>query len=74
MTGTRSGHAIPEVRKMSKQGMARPDWTHVRPKNKEAPVPEIQGKAKQGKTPVKPVIAGTEGGEHPKVFHQKKDG
>ena len=54
--------------------MARPDWTHVRPKNREAPVPEIQGKAKQGKTPAKPVIAGTEGGEHPKVFHQKKDG
>lgn len=57
---------------MSKQGMARPDWTHVRPKNKEAPVPEIQGKAKQGKKPANPVIAGTEGGEV-KVFHYKKD-
>lgn len=52
--------------------MARPDWTHVRPKNKEAPVPEIQGKAKQGKKPANPVIAGTEGGEV-KVFHYKKD-
>lgn len=57
---------------MSKQGMARPDWTHVRPKNKEAPVPEIQGKAKQGKKSANPVIAGTEGGEV-KVFHYKKD-
>ena len=72
MTGALFGHAIPEVRKMSKQGMARPDWTHVQPKNKEAPVPEIQGKAKQGKKSANPVIAGTEGGEV-KVFHSKKD-
>lgn len=57
---------------MSKQGMARPDWTHVRPKNKEAPAPEIQGKTKQGKKSANPVIAGTEGGEV-KVFHSKKD-
>lgn len=74
MTGALFGHDSVEVRKMSKQGMARPDWTHVRPKNREALVPEIQGKAKQGKTPAEPVIAGTEGGEQPKVFHQKKDG
>lgn len=59
---------------MSKQGMARPDRTHVQPKNQQAPVPEIQGKAKQGKMPAKPVIAGMEGREIPKVFHQKKDG
>lgn len=59
---------------MSRQGMARPDRTHVQPKNQQAPVPEIQGKAKQGKMPAKPVIAGTEGREIPKVFHQKKDG
>ena len=58
---------------MSKQGMARPDRTHVQPKNQQAPVPEIQGKAKQGKKPANPVIAGTEGGEV-KTFHQKKDG
>lgn len=57
---------------MSKQGMARPDRTHVQPKNQQAPVPEIQGKAKQGKKPANPVIAGTEGGEV-KVFHYKKD-
>lgn len=73
MTGALFGHDSAEVRKMSKQGMARPDWTHVRPKNKEAPVPEIQGKAKQGKKPANPVIAGTEGGAV-KVFHHKKDG
>ena len=72
MTGALFGHDSVEVRKMSKQGMARPDWTHVRPKNKEAPVPEIQGKAKQGKKSANPVIAGTEGGEV-KVFHYKKD-
>ena len=72
MTVALFGHDSAEVRKMSKQGMARPDWTHVRPKNKEAPVPEIQGKAKQGKKPANPVIAGTEGGEV-KVFHYKKD-
>lgn len=72
MTGALFGHDSAEVRKMSKQGMARPDWTHVRPKNKEAPVPEIQGKAKQGKKSANPVIAGTEGGEV-KVFHYKKD-
>ena len=59
---------------MSRQGMARPDRTHVQPKNQQAPVPEIQGKAKQGKRPAKPVIAGTDGREIPKVFHQKKDG
>ena len=57
---------------MSKQGMARPDRTHVQPKNQQAPVPEIQGKAKQGKKPANPVIAGTEGGEV-KVFHSKKE-
>ena len=59
---------------MSRQGMARPDRAHVQPKNQQAPVPEIQGKAKQGKMPAKPLIAGTEGREIPKVFHQKKDG
>ena len=68
------GNPVDEVILMAKQGMARPGWTHTHPSNDQEPVPLIQGKAKQGKTPVKPVIAGTEGGEHPKVFHQKKDG
>ena len=58
---------------MARRGMARPDRIHVQPKNQQTPVPEIQGKAKQGKMPAKPVIAGTEGGQG-RVFHQKKDG
>ncbi|MDD6472794.1 MAG: hypothetical protein PUF62_07160 [Bacteroidales bacterium] len=49
--------------------MARPDRTHVQPKNQQAPVPELQGKAKQSKKPAKPLIAGTEVGEV-----KKKDG
>jgi len=44
---------------MSKQGMARPDWTHTQPKNDATPVPEIQGKAKHGKEHAKPIISGT---------------
>ena len=31
---------------MAKKGMKRPDETHTKPRNDEAPVPEIQGKAK----------------------------
>lgn len=34
---------------MAKQGMKRPEWTHTKPRNTAAPVPEIQGKAKHGK-------------------------
>lgn len=56
---------------MAKKGMARPDWTHTRPKNNAGPVPEIQGKAKHGKAPVKPIIPGTEGPEL-KVYHKLK--
>lgn len=44
---------------MSKQGMARPDWTHTQPKNDATPVPEIQGKAKHGKEHAEPIISGT---------------
>lgn len=54
---------------MAKQGMARPDWTHTRPKNEVSPVPEIQGKAKHGKASVKPIVSGTRGAEM-KVFHR----
>ena len=71
MTGALFGHDSVEVRKMSKQGMARLDWTHVRPKNKEAPVPEIQGKAKHGKEKAKPIIPGTDGANL-KVYHNLK--
>lgn len=56
---------------MAKQGMARPDWTHTRPRNEVPPVPLIQGKAKHGKEKAKPIISGTEGPEL-KVYHQLK--
>ena len=56
---------------MAKQGMARPDWTHPKPKNNVSPVPEIQGKAKHGSTSAKPIISGTSGPEL-KVYHKLK--
>lgn len=56
---------------MAKQGMARPDWTHTKPKNDAAPVPEIQGKAKHTKKPAKPIISGTNGPDL-KVYHKLK--
>lgn len=59
---------IPEVIQMAKQGMARPDWTHPKPRNSEGPVPLIQGKAKHGKVHARPIIPGTEGPEL-KVYH-----
>ena len=54
---------------MAKQGMARPDWTKLHPKN-EAYVPQIQGKAKSGKKKAPPIVAGTNGAET-KVWHEK---
>ena len=56
---------------MPKQGMARPDWTHTKPRNEAPPVPEIQGKAKHGNKPAKPIIDGTSGPEL-KVYHKLK--
>ena len=56
---------------MAKQGMARPNWTHTKPKNDAAPVPEIQGKAKHTKKPAKPIISGTNGPDL-KVYHKLK--
>lgn len=56
---------------MAKQGMARPNWTHTKPRNSASPVPEIQGKAKHAKAHVKPIISGTSGPEM-KVFHELK--
>ena len=56
---------------MAKQGMARPDRTHTKPKNQVSPVPEIQGKAKHGKTKVRPVVSGTHGADL-KVFHTER--
>lgn len=55
---------------MAKKGMARPDWTHTRPRNSTPPVPEIQGKAKHGKVKANPIIPGTSGPEM-KVFHER---
>ncbi len=58
-----------EVMNMAKQGMKRPEYTHIRAKNVAA-VPEIQGKAKHGKVHANPIIAGT----YPpaqKVYHTK---
>ena len=56
---------------MSKQGMARPEWTHTQPRNTVPPVPELQGKAKHGKTHAKPVVEGAEGPQL-KVWHRLK--
>lgn len=54
---------------MAKKGMARPDWTETKPRNDEPPVPQIQGKARHGKKPARPIVAGTEGPDL-KVFHE----
>ena len=53
---------------MAKQGLARPDWTKLHPKN-EGFVPAIQGKAKSGKKKAKPIIAET-GGAELKGWHE----
>lgn len=53
---------------MAKKGMARPEWTHIQPRNEVPPVPQIQGKAKHGKEPAKPIVNGTSGPDQ-KVYH-----
>lgn len=55
---------------MAKQGMARPDWTKLHPRNEVSPVPQIQGKAKSGKKKANPIIAETMGAQQ-KVYHEK---
>lgn len=55
---------------MAKQGMKRPQRTHTKQRNDAAAVPEIQGKAKNGKIRVRPIIAGTEASSQ-KVYHMK---
>lgn len=55
---------------MAKQGMKRPDYTKLHPKNDISPVPQIQGKARSGKKKADPIIAGTMGAEL-KVWHEK---
>lgn len=53
---------------MAKQGMKRPNWMHIKPRNEKAAVPEIQGKAKHCKERSNPIIAGTEAPSQ-KVYH-----
>ena len=53
---------------MAKQGMKRPERTHTKPRNGQAAVPEIRGKAKHGKERANPIIAGTEAPSQ-KVYH-----
>ncbi len=56
---------------MAKQGMKRPEVTHLHPRNSEPPVPILQGKAKSGKEKANPIIAGTSG-EQTKVWHTER--
>lgn len=51
---------------MAKQGMKRLDRQH--PKEPGAAVPQIQGKAKNGKEKARPMIAGVPGADG-KVYH-----
>ncbi len=53
---------------MSKAGMKRAEFTHTQTRNREAAVPEIQGKAKHGKNRANPIIAGTKPPSQ-KVYH-----
>jgi len=53
---------------MAKKGMKRPQRTHTQPRNDEAAVPEIQGKAKCGKKHARPIISGTHAPAQ-KVYH-----
>lgn len=57
---------------MAKQGMARPERTHTHPRNDQAPVPQIQGKARHGKEKASPIIAGTSGSDL-KVYHSDSE-
>lgn len=43
-----------EEKAMAKQGMKRPEVTHVKPRNDEPPVPELQGAPKRTKEKAKP--------------------
>ncbi len=56
---------------MAKQGMKRPERTHMQLHNQVDPVPELQGKAKHGKERANPIISGTEGADM-KVFHTER--
>lgn len=51
---------------MSKKGMKR--YTHTKPHNEQAAVPELQGKQKHTNTKANPIIAGTHAPSL-KVYH-----
>ncbi len=53
---------------MAKKGMKRIDRTHTKERNAEAPVAQIEGKAKHGKVKANPIIAGTHSPSQ-KVYH-----
>ena len=53
---------------MPKQGMKREERTHTQPRNEQAAVPELQGKAKHGHVRANPIIAGTKAPAQ-KVYH-----
>lgn len=57
---------------MAKKGMKRMSRTHTQPRNEQAAVPEIEGKAKSGKEKAKPIIAGT-AAPALKVYHSVKN-
>ena len=47
--------------------MKRPENTHMQQRNRQEPVPELQGKAKHTKEKAPPVISGTDG-INPKIY------
>lgn len=55
---------------MAKKGMKRPEVTKIGKKNDAPPVPQLQGKAKSGKSPANPIVAGTVGPTQ-KVYHTR---
>lgn len=73
ITPFRAGHTNAEVKSpMAKQGMARPEWTHAKPRNDVSPVPEIKGKAKHGGKRAPAIVPGT-GGARQKVRRHEKE-
>lgn len=55
---------------MAKKGMKRVERTHIKPRNEQAAVTEIQGKAKSSKVQARAIIAGTSAPAQ-KVYHAK---
>lgn len=56
---------------MAKQGMKRPEVTHLHPRNTQDPVPILQSKAKSGKEKANPIVAGTSGPSE-KLWHTER--